>query len=69
VWDYVELDKAGGAWLMTAFPDIALCIALRLRTSDFHLLGEEFTVHCELRAAGETEFRAAYTFETDGLRR
>ena len=63
----VELDKAAGSWILTAFPDTTPRIGLRLRTLDFSLLGEDFTVHCELRPAGRTEFQTAHVFTTDGF--
>jgi hypothetical protein len=63
----VELDKAGGSWLMTAFLDVRPRIGLRLRVSDFNMIGEDFRVHCEIRPAGRTEFEEAFMFWTDGF--
>ena len=63
----VELDKAAGSWILTAFPHTSAAIGLRLRICDFNLLGENFTVRCELRAAGRTEFQTAFVFTTAGF--
>ena len=44
-----EFDKAGGAWLLTFFPPTKVRVGFRLRIADFNMLGEDFTVRCELR--------------------
>ena len=62
-----ELDKAGGSWILTAFPHTAPTIGLRIRTFDYNLLGEPFTVRCELRPAGRTEFQTVFVFTTAGF--
>jgi hypothetical protein len=63
-WDCTELDKAGHAWLLTAF---ANQVAFRIRIADLDVQGADFTVECQLCPAGHTEFSTACSFLSDGL--
>jgi hypothetical protein len=62
-----EFDKSGGAWLLTYFPPTKVRVGFRLRIADFNMLGEDFTVQCELRPSDRTEFQVAAVFQTAGF--
>jgi hypothetical protein len=56
-----ELDKAGGAWFLTAWLDVKPRLALRVRIIREFGAGA-FDVACEVRRPGQTEFESIASF-------